>query len=364
MTCNEINKRLPAYLENDLTPEDKKIVEDHLATCDTCHQALAEFKMTLSLLKDLPEVEPPPFYEQKIMARIHEDATSKSGILKKLFYPFRIKIPLQAMVTICIAVFAFLIYQGTEQDVKQTSPLPLPNIQFEERSSAPYSTAHPAPLPIGKEEPASPRMIDSNQSAASRLHPTEDKELSDKKTISSQPSLQKSPSPVVKSKERNQEEMVDEIERPEKKEPVSIPLAGSDRKFGMAYLETKPEREGKTSGEPMTAGEGLPGAVSPSVSRDVMRHTINAGLMDLSLHVTDIDAAVREIENYIDSIHGRVIESREIIGNGFIKVEVNSGVVPALLERLKQIGQVRKGEERPLPSEEKAVVLIKVIRQP
>ena len=68
----------------------------------------------------LEEVEPPPFFEQRIMSRVREEAGRKQGILRRLFYPLHIKVPIQALATILVAVLAFYVYQtgrsGNETD--------------------------------------------------------------------------------------------------------------------------------------------------------------------------------------------------------------------------------------------------------
>ncbi len=71
-------------------------------------------------MQGLEEVEPPPFFEQRIMSRVREEAGQKQGILRKLFYPLHIKIPIQALATLLVAVLAFYVYQKGEPEMKQT----------------------------------------------------------------------------------------------------------------------------------------------------------------------------------------------------------------------------------------------------
>src|SRR5512139_1944738 len=99
MTCHEINTLLPAYLEGVLSPEEKKNLEDHLVSCPLCRRDLENLRGAVDLVRGLPEVEPPPFFEQRIMARVREEARRKKGVLRMLFFPLPIKIPIQAMAT-------------------------------------------------------------------------------------------------------------------------------------------------------------------------------------------------------------------------------------------------------------------------
>jgi anti-sigma factor RsiW len=126
MTCNEIENRLPAYLEDLLTPEEKNNIAGHLASCSRCSRAIADLKMAEKLVQRLREVEPPPFFEQRIMSRVREEAGRKKGILRRLFYPLHIKIPVQALATIVISVLAFHVYQQGDPEMKRMAPLPAP----------------------------------------------------------------------------------------------------------------------------------------------------------------------------------------------------------------------------------------------
>ena len=130
MTCNEIENRLPAYLEDLLSPEEKKNIEGHMAACPRCSRAFADLKRADELVRGLGEVEPPPFFEQRIMARVREEAGRKPGILRRLFYPLHIKVPIQALATILIAVLGFYVYQQGDPEMKQIAPLPMPRTEI------------------------------------------------------------------------------------------------------------------------------------------------------------------------------------------------------------------------------------------
>ena len=122
MTCNEIENRLPAHLEHLLSPEEKETIEGHLASCPRCSRVCEDLRKTQGLVQVLPEVEPPPFFEQRIMSGVREEAAQKQGILRKLFYPLYIKVPLQAFATLLVAVLAFSIYRTVIPELKDLAP--------------------------------------------------------------------------------------------------------------------------------------------------------------------------------------------------------------------------------------------------
>jgi hypothetical protein len=124
MTCKDIEGKLTVYHEGILPPEEKSLVEGHLASCEGCSSALEALKKTVDVLKNLPEIEPPPWFTQKIMAKVREEAEQKGGLLKKLFYPFHIKIPIEAFAVLFVAVLGLYIYRATGPEMKtyQTPP--------------------------------------------------------------------------------------------------------------------------------------------------------------------------------------------------------------------------------------------------
>ena len=58
------------YLEGDLGPEERRVLELHLASCKACRAALAELRATVDLLRLVPEPPAPPGLGQQVMERI------------------------------------------------------------------------------------------------------------------------------------------------------------------------------------------------------------------------------------------------------------------------------------------------------
>ena len=119
--CKDIKDSLPLYMDDSLSDADKQTVEEHLKSCPRCSKALGELSKTKSLVNNLAEVEPPPWFKQRIISRIREEAEKKS-LLQKWFYPVRIKIPVQIMATIVIAVLAVYIYRSGNEQINAVLP--------------------------------------------------------------------------------------------------------------------------------------------------------------------------------------------------------------------------------------------------
>ncbi len=116
--CGDIENKLSAYVDGVLSASEKKLVEEHLVNCSGCCITLSELKKTEDVLHSLEAVDPPPWFTQKVMARVREEATSKKGILEKLFYPFHIKIPIEVMATCLVAILVFSVYRTTAPEMK------------------------------------------------------------------------------------------------------------------------------------------------------------------------------------------------------------------------------------------------------
>lgn len=138
--CKEVENNLPLYLDDLLSSEDKRDIEEHLKSCPDCAGALVQLQETKKLVNNLAEVEPPAWFQQKIMAKVREEAGKKSFV-QKWFYPLRIKIPVQVFATIFITVLAVYIYRAGEEQMKEIMPLsvPKPIVEVQKRQKAPES---------------------------------------------------------------------------------------------------------------------------------------------------------------------------------------------------------------------------------
>lgn len=121
MNCEDIENSLTLYEDNLLSDAEKQAIEQHIKSCSKCATAFAQLQKTARLVEGLEEVEPPPWFKQKIMSRVRKEAEKKS-LVQKWFYPLRIKIPVQIMATIVIAVIAVYIYRSGDEQMKVVMP--------------------------------------------------------------------------------------------------------------------------------------------------------------------------------------------------------------------------------------------------
>jgi len=113
INCKEIENNLPLYLDNSLSRVDKQTVEEHLKSCPQCAKAFAQLQKTEKLVNNLTEIDPPPWFKQKIMAKVREES-EKKNLVQKWFYPLQIKIPVQILPQYLLLCWPFT-YTGQER---------------------------------------------------------------------------------------------------------------------------------------------------------------------------------------------------------------------------------------------------------
>lgn len=149
-TCSDIENLLPLYEEGVLSDAEKRLVEEHLAHCDACCRELADLRKAAAMVRGLPEAALPPWFEEKIMARVRKEAESQA---KNWFWPLRFKIPVSLAATLVIAVLAVFIYRAGEEPVQSVLPGAPPPAALETMRQ----TAPPPPPESAKKEAPAPR---------------------------------------------------------------------------------------------------------------------------------------------------------------------------------------------------------------
>jgi hypothetical protein len=323
MTCNEIENRLPAYREDLLTPEERKIISGHLASCPRCNRAFAGLKKAEALVHGLGEVETPPFFEQRIMSRLREGAGRKQGILRRLFYPLYIKIPIQALATLLVTVLAFYVYQGGEPEMKQIAPLPIP-LTNPEASRQRFVT--PPLEAVGKEKRAADSRAVMRKEHLPAMKPSD---------------------PLMAARE---EEPPPAGEETSNRTTDKAGKQDADKAF-----ETLPQQQKRKEWTADTSA-GVRVRESAKTAAATKRPVI-----DLTLRVRDIDKAIREIEARLGRVNARIIDRK---GSAFLAVEVTAQNVAALMELLEAIGRVNLERSPLVVPDGDATVSIKIVAHP
>lgn len=343
MECSEVQKRLTAYLEGTLPPEERALVEEHLAPCRQCSQSLAELKRTLEHLQGLPEVEPPPWLAQKVMARVRSEAETKRGIWQFLFYPIHIKLPLEAAGVIAIAVTTIYVFK-TMQPAMHLSKAPLE----EPRGPAISEMAKPPSTPESRVPPTIPEAARVPAPAPKAKQQMPMAELGAAKPEYEQPG----PVPPIK-----------ETSKPKAAPPPADTLtgAGTREESKPEALFTVPSAE---QGRKEVAKDELEWdrrslSAVPRAKALAERAEKKGDGLRLTLEVEDLEAATREIEKTVSELGGKILQQERQENITTVVAELSSDQLQALLKRLKPLGAL-KGEETEPEAKEGGIRIVRL----
>jgi hypothetical protein len=353
MKCNDFQQKLSDYAEGIIPSEEQALIEEHLKSCSTCTEFLADMKRTMSYARDLENIEPPAWLREKVMSRIKTETEPKKGFLQKLFYPLHIKIPIEAVTVVFIAVTALYIFKTIQPEVKiaKTPSEVKPQI-FLQKKETPQENAKsdeivipsPAPaipMPPEKALPPSPSTTRGHLEKVPPLSPSLEK------TIPSSPPLERggegrfeteqtmpSEKPVV----RNRMEESPQVPTPSHKQNEVIPSAGA--------LDKDELKTGASS----RSGEAI---VSAERRKSVV----------ISLRVKDIETAREEIEETLINLDGKIVGTQFIENNEILDAEIDSQNLKGLFANLKRVGHVTKKEADLREFDGKIDLTIKILRQ-
>ena len=287
MECKDIQKRLSAYLEKAVSPQQKTVIDKHLKQCTRCRQELADLKRTIEYVQKLEEVEPPAWLAQRVMARVRAEAEEKPGIVKRLFYPIHIKLPLEAIAVIFIAVGTLFIFKTMQPEMR------LAKIPTETKEMAPAPATAPkkeAPAALSKERPA-PAAAEEQLMYEKRMGTQAER------------SMGKAKAPAAMAEQER-----------------TAPAAGT------AYRDESDRR-----------GLLAPKATSPK--RAAVGKTQEVRFF---ITVKDLDTASRDIAETLRQLGGREITTEPLKDKAVIDAEINANKLQELTEQLHLIGEVQE----------------------
>ncbi len=148
MNCQQVQTQLSEYLDKTLDTIHLKSIENHLLSCVLCRAEAKSLADCIGQVRDLPVVEPPPGFAQRVMAHARESQI-KPSIWRRFFSGVNFTVPVQASAVVLIALFAVLLYQ------RETSP--------QKSDSADVTARLPAAPTLTKEEAIS--LTDAAQSS-------------------------------------------------------------------------------------------------------------------------------------------------------------------------------------------------------
>jgi hypothetical protein len=168
MVCEEIRELFSEYLDEVLDGPAKAALEAHLSSCEACRKELESLRSVLRELHSLEPVEPPLDF----LAQLHERMEKRpwfQRVLRRLFFPLKVKIPLQlaGALAVVFLVFSVLLVQHPEymlpaRQAKLAAKVPMEQakegvIKGEAESRLSETEAARAPLVAAPPSPADER---------------------------------------------------------------------------------------------------------------------------------------------------------------------------------------------------------------
>ena len=78
-------KKFSAYLENELDSNTKQQLEKHLSECEHCAYEWRVFQNTLSIVKNMPAIEPSADFDRQLRLRLAIEEAHKISLSERLF---------------------------------------------------------------------------------------------------------------------------------------------------------------------------------------------------------------------------------------------------------------------------------------
>jgi anti-sigma factor RsiW len=347
MTCKDVEHNLPKYLEDALSPQEKSLVEEHLAACPQCKKSLAHLEKTGMLLKEMEVVEPPPWFTQKIMSQVRKETKQKESLFRRVFYPLHIKIPIQALATVLIAVIAFQIYRVGEPEMQVAVPPPsavfepgkvqAPEVPQKSSEFAPPSAAKGTAIPMEGTKRGTDMFAPSPPVRSEDAIRGQEMRFRDEVTPH-KPVIAEEKRETVKDKSNEARQTASSV----KQQEFSQTLPAQPQEYKMAersdYADFAKAKKAKKEYE-------SPPAAAPQVMGAAVSKIEN---VRIAVHVADAKASMREVETLLNTLGARKIRRQFREKSDVVTAIVEAHSVPELMRKIKAMGEL---EEREVPAD-------------
>ncbi len=339
MTCRDIEKILPGYLDQGLSAEEERLVAEHLQTCPACREMLSELTRGVELAKGLEDVEPPAWLKARIMEQVRAEATAgrRPSLLRKLFFPLPIKVPLEVLATVVVAVFAFYLYHATAPELftpgapKATVQEGMPAAETATGGRAALSEPQQPPQPMAK-APETARKSTS----LSRLR--SEPKLSEEEHAP--PALQDIPQAP---------------QQPEGPAPADgTPIEGIAKDAYLSKREQQASAGMVSEAQTPTMGMSARKASPPKAETTAQPPAI-------TLPVADIRQAIIALEKIVNDLNGRSTVLEQTDTMALLRVNIKPDRWPTLMTRLAELGGVSHAQ--PMPQTGTDAVVIRLERR-
>lgn len=123
MICMKAKKLLSAYIDGELTDEQRQQIESHLQSCDDCKKEMLELRQTKRMVASLRRYEPSEEWVNRTLAQLTSQAPQTAEkkslfwqqVLRELFAPPELSPRFLTLVTTLCLLLALLVYRKHHQ---------------------------------------------------------------------------------------------------------------------------------------------------------------------------------------------------------------------------------------------------------
>jgi hypothetical protein len=152
--CSKVSHFLSEYVDDQLDPTGKRLVEEHLASCENCAAELASLQAYLRAMATVEKIRAPQGFLTAVHQRLEQPSVFER-LMNWLFYPLGIKLPMELA---GIAVVTLLLVFAYQQAPRQEKEKDLSSLSGEVRQSVVSTHKKGAPLgQIGPDQPLKPQ---------------------------------------------------------------------------------------------------------------------------------------------------------------------------------------------------------------
>ncbi len=113
MRCARARNLFSSYLENELDTSARVKFEEHLAGCSKCKAAFERFNVAVVVLDEVPELDPPADFHERVMARVRESRAAAPLPVKwwriDWQHVFTIRLPARSAALALATIFLFAV---------------------------------------------------------------------------------------------------------------------------------------------------------------------------------------------------------------------------------------------------------------
>jgi len=354
MKCAGIKQLLSEYVDGVLDAQTKEHLEEHISTCVGCQQELQELKALVGELRAVESVRAPDDFLDRLNERI-ETRFSFGNVIKTLFVPMRIKIPVQLVTATATAVLVFSIINlhQPEKQFPQKLTKNAPMISEKEEVKSELMEEPTEPLlekKIYAPKPASKKTMAYKKSKTRKFKEIASKGLKTEKTIElalilktdtyRKPALKITPlkaSPPVERSEVHDEEKKDDTR---------------------SFLRTR------MAGKAVQKEEMVAGAAKKDKKAETPLSTQQSAFKEeAGDQESDVDKITKKLKKLIKDLNGEIksIEYNNKTGLPiFLSTVIPADKYTAFYEKLKEMGALN-GPAPAINEKKKEMIRIRLV---